>query len=135
MILGLLVTENSWHMSINTEILTASRDRSFDDWGVIVTFRYFTEVEDSQTGLISETTVDTPLLAIPLNRQFLPFNRNMNRELTGNTKFQFKTEDLPISDPNTHVRILFSGGEYVVTSYELSADALVQTVCCQRRAV
>ncbi len=109
-------------MTISSAILTTSRDRQFADWGQTITFRYFDA---------SETQIDTSLTAIPGASLSKPPAERATRELSDEATFLIKSEELPTGSPTTNSRVVYSGTEYEIVSFDLSADGLIYTLSCR----
>lgn len=119
-------------MTIPSAILTADRDRQFDDWGVAVTFRQVTQTFDPETGQASEDVVDSPLTALVGSAPFEPTPGTAARHLSEEISFQIKSEEMPTATPSPTSRIVYDGAEYDIVKFMLSPGGLVYTLDCRK---
>ena len=120
-------------MIVPQEQLRADRDRQFSDWSEMVTFRLVTTDYDPETQHVTETHDDSQLSAIIGPATNEPTRGTAARDLSGETTFLVKAEELPSGARNATSRIVAGGVEYDVVRFALSPCGLVETVTCRRR--
>ena len=119
-------------MTIPQSILTADRDRQFDDWGVSITFRQISQTFDPQTQQVTEDVVDTPLTAIVGDAPSHPTAGTAALHLSDALRLQIKAEDLPTTSPTPVSRIVYNGTEYDVIAFNRSTGGLVYSLDCRK---
>ncbi|MBT4865348.1 MAG: hypothetical protein HON53_09540 [Planctomycetaceae bacterium] len=119
-------------MAIPQAILTADRDRKFDDWGVSITFRQVTQTFDTETQQVSEDVVDTPLTAIIGAAPSRPTKGTAAQHLAAALRLQIKAEELPTTVPCPASRIVYNAIEYDIIVFNRSTGGLVYTLDCRK---
>ena len=119
-------------MTIPQTLLTADRDRQFDDWGVSITFRQVTQTYDTETQLVAEGLVDTPLTAIIGDAPSHPTTGTAALHLSDELRLQIKAEELPTTSPTPASRIVYNAIEYDVIAFHRSTGGLVYSLECRK---
>lgn len=120
-------------MTVLSAQLLTDRDLWFADWGETVTFREVAGTFDPETLEVSESHTDTALTAIIGEGAAKPAFSTAGQHLTDDLTVVIKAEELPTDDPAPHCRIVRSGVEYDVVSFDRSAGDLVFALRCRRR--
>jgi hypothetical protein len=120
-------------MPLASAQLLADRDQWFADWGEPITFREVAETFDPETLEVSQDPTDTALTAIIGEGAAKPAFSTAGQHLTDDLTVVIKAEELPTTDAAPHCRIVRSGVEYDVVSFDRSAADLVYALRCRRR--
>jgi len=119
-------------MQIPSTQLLADRDRQFTDWGETITFRQVAQTYNPGTQQVSEAITDTTLTALIGTAPSQPTPGTAAQHLTDRISVSIKAEDLPGSGPTSTDRIVRSGIEYDVLTFEQSVGNQVYTLECRR---
>lgn len=119
-------------MTIPQTLLTADRDRQFDDWGVSITFRQVTQTFDTETQQVVEGLVDTPLTAIIGDAPSRLTAGTAAEHLTDALRVQIKAEELPTTSPTPVSRIVYNATEYDIIVFHQSTGGLVYSLECRK---
>lgn len=119
-------------MQIPSTQLLADRDRQFADWGETITFRQVTQTYNSGTQQVSEQVTDTAVTALIGTAPSQPTPGTAAQHLGDQITVSIKAEDLPGSGPTSTDRIVRSGIEYDVLTFDLSVRNQVYMLECRR---
>lgn len=120
-------------MIVPETLVREDRDRQFDDWGEMVTYRRVAESFDPKTQLVIETPTDTSLTAIVLQEAGEMKSPQSSQHLKIDIAFLVKIEDLPTAKPTIHTRIVYSGNEYDVIGFDNLPRADIVQLGCRKR--
>lgn len=119
-------------MPVSSTQLLDDRDRQFADWGETITFRQVTQTYNPGTQQVSEQATDTTITALVGTAPSQPTPGTAAQHLTDRIVVSIKTGDLPGPGPTSTDRIVYSGIEYDVLTFDLSVRNQVYVLECRR---
>ena len=121
-------------MPLSTNQLLDDRNRQFDDWAVLVTYREVVQTYDPESGQVAETSTDHQLSALvgPIFRR--PSPGTAANHLSGEQQLVVKAESLPAPVPRLIDRIVLNGAEHDLLSYTHNATTQTFTLHIRPRS-